>query len=276
MYKKLQKIFLYLTMFLIIVGTVMLFLPTMIFSSSVNPIVVPGNPHCADISSGGDQQFKLDPPVAGLYSIGGGDFITVSNFVYDSGNLISFDWSSDKLVFAVIVKGGTDGANVYYYSGGSYGDTVLVTPTEQNISHIVFCYGSGTTTTTDPSTTTTTDPSTTTTTAATTTTTRGTTTTTRGTTTTTQGTTTTTAGTTTTTGGDTTTTTGGTTSTTGGTTSTTGGTTSTTQPTTTTVGAITVLALTGFNSLWYIAGSVLIALGIIMGSFSLSSALKRR
>ena len=77
----------------------------------------------------------------------------------------------------------------------------------------------------------------------------------------------------------TTTTTQGTTTTTQGTTTTTEGTTTTTQGTTTTVteqGDIEVLALTGYNSLWYVAGSVLIALGIIMGTFSLSTALKRR
>ncbi len=276
MNKRFKKMLLFLTSFLVIVGAAMLFMPSMIFTASVTPSVVPGNPHCADVGCcSGGTQLKVDPPAEGSYSIGGTDVITVSGFVYVGSDLISFDWSSDKLVFCVIVKGGTEGANVYCYSGsgGSYGDSGLVTPTEQNISHIVFCYDPSTTTTTAATTTTT--AATTTTTAATTTTTAATTTTTQPTTTTTAATTTTTQPTTTTTGG-TTTTTQPTTTTTGGTTTTTARrTTTTTQPTTTT-GTIEVLAFTGYNSLWYVAGSILIALGIIMGTFSLSTALRKR
>jgi hypothetical protein len=136
----------------------------------------------------------------------------------------------------------------------------------------------GTTTTTEGTTTTT--QGTTTTTEGTTTTTQGTTTTTEGTTTTTEGTTTTTEGTTTTTEG-TTTTTEGTTTTTEGTTSTTGGTTSTTGGTTVTTSTLEVLGIqelpfTGYDSLWYVVGAVLISLGILTGTFSLATASKRK
>jgi hypothetical protein len=280
----------------------------------VEPLFIPKaeieNPTCADVGCchpAAYGELKVDPPAEGSYSIGGGDYIYVSGFVYNTaGDLISFTWSSDKPVYCVIVKGGAEGTNVYCYGAtGSTGpDSGLSTPGEYNISHIVFCYDPATTTTTQ-GTTTTTDPGTTTTTRITTTTTQGTTTTTQGTTTTTQGTTTTTQGTTTTTQGTTTTTQGtttttqgtttttqGTTTTTQGTTTTTGGTTTTTlgttttsvdtttttkkKPTTTTTGTIEVLALTGYNSLWYVAGSLLIAMGIVIGTFSLSTALKRR
>ena len=126
----------------------------------------------------------------------------------------------------------------------------------QNVSHLEYiCTCSGTTTT-DPGTTTT-DP--------------GTTTTLPGTTTTLPGTTTTLPGTTTTTP-----TTGPTT-----TTPTTTVTTPTTTPTTPTTGVaaagtIAVLALTGYSSLWYIVGSILVALGIVCGSMYLSVSLRRR
>jgi len=216
-----------------------------------------------------------------------------------------FEWVSNFAPCYMIVKtgGGSTVAAYGYNLGQGYncgswpGNESAV---GAGMSHITFCYDPGTTTTTAatttttlPTTTTTTDDSTTTTTEATTTTTLPTTTTTEATTTTTLPTTTTTESTTTTTlptttttestttttEGDTTTTTeGDTTTTTKGKTTTTteGKTTTTTESTTTTVPSIEVLALTGFNSLWYVIGSILIGLGVIVGTYSLSTSFRRR
>jgi hypothetical protein len=59
----------------------------------------------------------------------------------------TFDWTSDKEVCAVIVKGGK-GANVYCYDPPAFGDTGLVGPLNlkspaegdtHDISHVTFC-----------------------------------------------------------------------------------------------------------------------------------------
>ncbi len=279
MNKKLRKILVFLTMLLVVVGVMMLFFPTMMLTAAVTPTLVdpwdPSSGECERAGAGGNcsQETKIEP-WSGNHSDGP---------ITTTGDSKTFSWSSTKSVCFVIVKAGT-GAYIYAYPSGSFGDSGLVGPEGKDISHVTFCWDPVDTTTTTEATTTTTE-ATTTTTEGTTTTTEGTTTTTEGTTTTTEGTTTTTEGTTTTTEG-TTTTTEGTTTTTEGTTTTTEGTTTTTTPTTqptttttstkTTEGTVEVLALTGFNSLWYVAGSVLIALGIIMGTFSLSTAMKRR
>jgi hypothetical protein len=70
--------------------------------------------------------------------------ITISN-----SDGVTFDWTMDHAVCAVIVKGGTD-ANIYYYGdGGSFGDTGLHAPLNPNsgkyydISHITFCFHYG-------------------------------------------------------------------------------------------------------------------------------------
>jgi len=178
---------------------------------------------------------------------------------------------------------GTNSVNVNKNKLFSWNDCIL--PDVSSLDYI--CTGD-TTTTTEPTTTTTTQP-TTTTTQPTTTTTQPTTTTTQPTTTTTQPTTTTTQPTTTTTTpGTTTTTTPGTTTTTapGTTTTTTPGTTTTTTPrrgttTTTAAGTFEVLGIqelpfTGYDSLWYVVGAILISLGILTGTFSLSTVLKRK
>ena len=236
--KRVRRILLILPFLLMVVGIAMLFMPSVAFSASVEPSLVPGNPECPDIDCcvvGSTAQYKIDPPANGTYTTPDGNHITIS-VVNKPGesDVLSFDWSSDKLVYCVISKGGPEGAYVYCYSasGGSYGDGGLVAPTDSGVSHIVFCY--------DPFDTTTT---------------------TEGTTTTTQGTTTTTSGTTTTTGG---------------TTTTTSGTTTTTAAGTLEVLGIQELPFTGYDSLWYVLGAVLISLGILAGTFSLSTVLKRK
>jgi hypothetical protein len=64
--------------------------------------------------------------------------------IYDNDG-ISFSWTSEYAVCAVIVKGGP-GAFVYYYEGGSCGDEGLVAPVNPKnkknyaISHVSFCW----------------------------------------------------------------------------------------------------------------------------------------
>ena len=84
--------------------------------------------------------------------------VTISNLTNNS-----FDWSSNIGVDAVIVKTGSDGTNLYRYDppSESTGDTNLVTPGQNGISHISFCYDDDpTTTTTQPTTTQPTTPTT--------------------------------------------------------------------------------------------------------------------
>ncbi|MFC2160005.1 hypothetical protein ACFLQS_04755 [Actinomycetota bacterium] len=227
-----------------------------------------------------------DPDGSGCSSL-----TTSGMFVLDGSAPAGYEWFG----YYDVVGIGTNSVTVTVHHLTGQADCVI-----QNVSHLEYiCDGTttttdpgtttttdpGTTTTTDPGTTTTTDPGTTTTTTddSTTTTTEATTTTTEATTTTTEATTTTTTddSTTTTTDDSTTTTTEDTTTTTDETT-TTEGTTSTTTPTTesttstATEQSLAVLALTGFNSLWYVIGSILIGLGVIVGSYSLSTSLKRR
>ena len=102
---------------------------------------------------------------------------SLSNGVHSDGTLSvtianltsnSFDWSSNIGVDAVIVKTGADGTNLYRYDPPleSTGDTNLITPGNNGISHISFCYDDDpTTTTTAPVQTSTTAPAETTTSA---------------------------------------------------------------------------------------------------------------
>jgi hypothetical protein len=102
-------------------------------AASVTPTQVPGNPTCKTLL-GNDAAFeiKVDPPVSGSYGP-----ITVT-FSPD-GTLV--DFTSTVPVLAVFVKGGNEGGNLYdYRPGGSSGDTGLTTPTNQQISHVSFCW----------------------------------------------------------------------------------------------------------------------------------------
>jgi len=312
--KRTKRVLLILPFLFVIIGVLMLFLPAMTAGnelvaepcyniSSVFPcdLMYPPNFGCPDCHEPGGSTVELkttSQPVNGTWSDG---TLTVT-IIGDSGESGSgFSWSSNIPVCYLIVKAGYFAFGYNLPAGTNCGSWPGGLGKGTGISHVSFCYdptGATTTTTeatttTTEATTTTTEPTTTTTeattttTEATTTTTQGTTTTTQGTTTTTQGTTTTTGGTTTTTEGTTTTTQGtttttqGTTTTTGGTTSTTGGTTSTTGGTTVTTSTLEVLGIqelpfTGYDSLWYVMGAVLIGLGLMTGTFSLATVLKRK
>jgi hypothetical protein len=105
----------------------------------VAPIVVPGNPTCAD--QGYLLGLRIDP-VSGTYVIPGTDGQTVT--VQTDGTYL--DWSSSSGLDAVMAKGSPD-ANLYRYDPRSTGDTGLhapinpVTGLPYELSHVDFCLG---------------------------------------------------------------------------------------------------------------------------------------
>ena len=113
-------------------------------AASVTPTEMTGNVTCDDL--GLDTLTKFDPPTSGTKA---GVTITVSQ--------PTFSWSSTVLISAVIVKGG-NASNVYdYRPTGALSDSGLVAPNNAsggpaNLSHLEFCVG-GTTTTTSEATT---------------------------------------------------------------------------------------------------------------------------
>src|SRR5688572_4502437 len=75
----------------------------------VQPVVVAGNPSCADVAPG-TVELKIQPVVAGTFSDGTLEFTITS--VFDQR---FFDWASNIGVDVVVVKGGPN-ANIYSYS----------------------------------------------------------------------------------------------------------------------------------------------------------------
>ncbi|HEX2622190.1 MAG TPA: hypothetical protein VHL11_18660 [Phototrophicaceae bacterium] len=106
--------------------------------ASVPPVVVAGNPKCADLFPG-TTELKIDPPVGGIASDG-----TLTVNVINLTDT-TFDFTANIGVDAVIVKGGPN-SNVYTYIPETLGDTGMITATNPNndkpysISHISFCY----------------------------------------------------------------------------------------------------------------------------------------
>ena len=134
------------------------------FATHVTPTRLDGNPNCEAVD-GTREILRLEESglANGTYSAGGGT-ITVSNLTEKS-----FDWSSSGvLITAVFVKAGNGGWLYNYLPSGETSDTGLGS-VDHAISHITFCTGGQTTTTTAPTTTTTTEATTTTTEATTTT-----------------------------------------------------------------------------------------------------------
>ncbi len=134
--------------------------------ASPTPILNPGgnkNPTCAQLNASGDAAFshittdyslKLDqssPNGTFPFTNGPnrelvgpsdpGSSLTISS----TGSTIN-SFSSTRIITAVIVKGGNEGANVYPYSPATFGDTHLTTPDINNgISHVTSCFSLGTT-----------------------------------------------------------------------------------------------------------------------------------
>lgn len=116
---------------------------------SNTPIVVDGNPICANVIPG-STELKIDPPTPGNYNDG-------SMFVrlYVDGSHISYTINGQG-ADAVIVKG-VPKANVYLYNPPSFNGSNLVTPSNPNnnqpygLSHVTFCYHISTPTSTPTS-----------------------------------------------------------------------------------------------------------------------------
>ncbi|HEY0461252.1 MAG TPA: carboxypeptidase-like regulatory domain-containing protein [Pyrinomonadaceae bacterium] len=125
--------------------------------ASVAPILVPGNPKCADLNASSDPAFahitsdygfKLEPPRSGTFPYTSSNGELTGGAPSDPGNSLTvslvnnstFDWSSTRSITAVIVKGGPE-ANVYAYDPAAFGDRGLSTPANRDISHIDVCFG---------------------------------------------------------------------------------------------------------------------------------------
>lgn len=114
-------------------------------AASVEPVFLAGATNqgkaCADLQGEGQTwtELKVDPNANGTFN-DGTLTVTITNTTSDD----TFDWTSNIGVDAVVVKGGEAGSHLYRYDPPteSTGDTGLGVPTPSNnsISHIVFCY----------------------------------------------------------------------------------------------------------------------------------------
>jgi hypothetical protein len=97
---------------------------------------------CGQIGSGGDFAYKVEPwdegDPSGDYTYNGNTITIEAYYDEEDEEYKSFDWTSDYPVLAVIVKAGQD-AYVYWYPGGSTGDTDLIAPDNKGVSHATFC-----------------------------------------------------------------------------------------------------------------------------------------
>ncbi len=91
---------------------------------------------------------KFDPPTTSSQPVAGNSDMTVS-IVMQSATVMSswsLNWTSpaiiDRYVAAVIIKGGSDGKNVYPYTSLMSGDVgpFIVPGGSQAISHVSFCF----------------------------------------------------------------------------------------------------------------------------------------
>ncbi len=158
----------------VLIGGAGAIIPVEAFAASVTPTTdlnMRGYTGCADEGLTGATQLNYGntsgTATDGTLTVN----VTVPSTVSGAGTG-TFDFTAsfpssdpDLRVLAVLVKGGSNGGNVYdYRPGGTLGDTNLTTPvtggsgSAAGISGIVFCYGTGqsTTTTTTGTTTTTT------------------------------------------------------------------------------------------------------------------------
>lgn len=132
------------------------------------PFALSGNPSCSALNASTDPrlahmteswEFKIDPPQSGtfaLVSASGRQVINMTanpnlflNVALNSSGTQMTSWSLswnapqnvDRLISAIIVKGGPQGANIYPYNPLDAGDTGTFTvPTGQQISHLSFCF----------------------------------------------------------------------------------------------------------------------------------------
>jgi hypothetical protein len=121
-------------------------LVTAAFADHVAPVLADDkNPKCKDLGrdlGSSWRELKIDPPSDRSHDDG---TLEVDIEVYEDDGQQFVDWSSNIGVDAVIVKGGEQGANVYFYSPEATSDTGLHAPTNPNgkyanVSHVSFCY----------------------------------------------------------------------------------------------------------------------------------------
>ena len=130
------------------------------------PVTVGGNPTCRDLNRSTDPAFahivedwgfKIDraSPFNGTFQfvtapsqeLQGGLAADPLNSVTVTATGNTLNWSSTRLITAVIVKAGPEGSNVYPYPpsgsfGGEDGGGIgLITPDGSGVSHVVFCVG---------------------------------------------------------------------------------------------------------------------------------------
>jgi hypothetical protein len=109
------------------------------------PVVVDGNPTCADLQGGETwRELKVEPVRDGSSTDGR---LTVTVDVTGDRDRLDLDWSAPAGVDAVIVKGGSN-ANVYVFSPqDATAGKDATAPTNPNtgqpygLSHVTFCYG---------------------------------------------------------------------------------------------------------------------------------------
>jgi hypothetical protein len=121
----------------LLAALIALALPAAADAASVNPVVMEGNPNCADLNQGWSGLHIEGIPKNATYS--NADLsVTISNVANDK----TFDWSATHSIDAVIVKAST-ASYVYYYDPESFGDTGMATTPNRDISHVDFCYDAG-------------------------------------------------------------------------------------------------------------------------------------
>jgi hypothetical protein len=109
-----------------------------VLATHVTPTVIDGNASCGQLNVAYDHEFKIDEtPETKTYSDPNSDF-EVDITVNDGATEMSF--SSNLPVDAVFVKGGNEGGNLYVYNPPVTEDSGLTTPTNQQISHVSFCF----------------------------------------------------------------------------------------------------------------------------------------
>lgn len=113
----------------------------------VQPQLYQDNPKCSDLGNYRDVKFDFPPVAPGTKTSGDGYLTaTISNITpEDQGAGQVFDWTTNRGVDKVIVKGG-DAADAYVYDPEDRADTKLHAPVNPNteryfgLSHIDFCY----------------------------------------------------------------------------------------------------------------------------------------
>jgi hypothetical protein len=113
-------------------------LPGLPSGSGVVPVLVDGNPTCADLGYG-DFELKVEGSYNGRFYFDDQNFVDIT-----SADNKYFDWVSTLGIDAVIAKGAS-GADVYVYAPEAYADTALHPPVNPSgspatISHLNFCF----------------------------------------------------------------------------------------------------------------------------------------